>query len=87
MFLSIFGLRGQKLENECEIGLRCAHEIRKTFKTWPEISSVSIGVTSGISYCGIVGHSLRREYSVISVAVNRAARLMMAYPGENYLFY
>lgn len=81
MFLSIFGLRGQKLENECEVGLRCAFEVHKIFKTWPEISTVSIGVTSGISYCGIVGHTLRREYSVISVTVNKAARLMMAYPG------
>lgn len=81
MFLSIFGLRGQKHENECEVGLRCAHEILETFKSWSEISVVSIGVTSGTCYCGIVGHTLRREYSVISVTVNKAARLMMAYPG------
>lgn len=79
MYLSIFGLRGQKHENECEIGLRCAYEIVKTFKTWSQIKSVSVGVTSGNVYCGIVGHTLRREYSVISVTVNKAARLMMAY--------
>lgn len=34
----------------------------------------------GMSYCGIVGHTLRREYTVISLTVNKAARLMVAYP-------
>lgn len=33
-----------------------------------------------MSYCGIVGHTLRREYTVISLTVNKAARLMVAYP-------
>lgn len=80
MFLSIFGLRGLQHENDAEIALRCAYELRETFKQWSEISRVSIGVTSGKTYCGVIGHTLRREYSVISVAVNRAARLMMAYP-------
>jgi len=81
MFLIIFGLRGMQHENEAAIGLRCAHELLQTFKSWnDEIIKVSIGVTSGKSYCGVVGHTLRREYSVISVAVNRAARLMIAYP-------
>lgn len=80
MFLVIFGLRGFKHELESRIGLRCASEVHETFKTWPDILTVSIGVTSGMSYCGVVGPTLRREYSVISVAVNKAARLMMAYP-------
>lgn len=80
MFLIIFGLRGFKHELESRIGLRCASELLETFCTWPEISTVSMGVTVGISYCGIVGHTLRKEYSVLSVTVNKAARLMMAYP-------
>lgn len=80
MFLIIFGLRGFKHELESRIGLRCASELVETFETWPEIVSVSCGVTSGMCYCGVVGHSLRREYSVISITVNKAARLMMAYP-------
>lgn len=80
MFLIIFGLRGFKHDVECQIGLRCAAELHETFKIQEEISTVSIGVTSGMTYCGVVGHTLRREYSVISVTVNKAARLMMAYP-------
>lgn len=80
MFLIIFGLRGYKHELESKMGLRCAAEVHETFQTWSEIVTVSIGVSSGMSYCGVVGHTLRREYSVISVNVNKAARLMMAYP-------
>lgn len=80
MFLVIFGLRGMKHELESRVALRCAADLLETFETWPEIVSVSIGVTSGMTYCGVVGHSLRREYSVISVTVNKAARLMIAYP-------
>lgn len=80
MFLSIFGLRGLKHENESETALRCARELYETFSNYEEIQSISVGVTIGKSYCGVVGHALRREYSVISVAVNRAARLMIAYP-------
>lgn len=80
MFLVIFGLRGMKHELESRVALRCAADLLETFESWPEILSVSIGVTSGMTYCGVVGHSLRREYSVISVTVNKAARLMMAYP-------
>lgn len=80
MFLVIFGLRGFKHEVESQIALRCATEIHDTFRVQKGILQISIGVTTGLSYCGIVGHCLRREYSVISVTVNKAARLMVAYP-------
>lgn len=80
MFLNIFGLRGFQHENDSEIALRCAHELHETLKTWSEVLKISIGVTTGKSYCGCTGHTLRREYSVISITTNRAARIMMAYP-------
>lgn len=35
-----------------------------------------------MTYCGVVGHTLRREYTVISLTVNKAARLMVAYPNK-----
>jgi class 3 adenylate cyclase/tetratricopeptide (TPR) repeat protein len=37
-----------------------------------------IGVTTGRVYCGEIGSSGRREYTLIGQVVNRAARLMMA---------
>ncbi len=80
MFLVIFGLRGFRHDVESQMGLRCAAELYQKFKPMKGILSTSIGVTTGKCYCGVVGHSLRREYSVLSVTVNRAARLMVHYP-------
>lgn len=80
MFLCIFGLRGCRHEVESQVALRCAAEILDNFKKCEKLDSVSIGVTTGKCYCGIVGHSLRREYSVINLTVNKAARLMINYP-------
>jgi len=39
-------------------------------------TSVSCGVTTGMCFCGIVGHSLRCDYVVVGDSVNMAARLM-----------
>lgn len=33
----------------------------------------------GKTYCGVFGHTLRREYTVFGVVVNKAARMMVAY--------
>ncbi|XP_043285633.1 adenylate cyclase type 10-like [Venturia canescens] len=79
MFLCIFGLRGDKHELESQIGLRCATKIRESLSSMRNIVSVTVGVTTGITYCGVVGHILRREYTVIGMTVNKAARLMCAY--------
>ena len=40
----------------------------------------SIGVTTGVAFCGVVGHPQRHEYTVIGQKVNMAARLMMGFP-------
>ncbi|KAJ2948305.1 hypothetical protein O0L34_g7542 [Tuta absoluta] len=78
MFLVLFGLRGFKHEDEAQKALLCAYQLKETL-LGPDILCVSIGVTSGRNYCGVVGHVLRREYTVIGSAVNKAARLMTNY--------
>ncbi|KAL1474669.1 hypothetical protein MTO96_020554 [Rhipicephalus appendiculatus] len=40
---------------------------------------VTAGITSGMTFCGIIGHPLRQEYTVIGRKVNLAARLMSKY--------
>uniref|UniRef100_A0A336MUG3 CSON004959 protein n=1 Tax=Culicoides sonorensis TaxID=179676 RepID=A0A336MUG3_CULSO len=82
MFLIIFGLRGFKHHIQSQIALRCAWEIKNTLTKFDHVISASVGVTTGKSYCGVVGYQKRQEYSVISMTVNVAARLMMAYPGK-----
>ncbi|KAL1469200.1 hypothetical protein MTO96_004914 [Rhipicephalus appendiculatus] len=40
---------------------------------------VTVAITSGMTFCGGVGHPLRRDYTTIGRPVNLAARLMVAY--------
>ncbi|KAF1572969.1 UNVERIFIED_CONTAM: Adenylate cyclase type 10, partial [Eudyptes pachyrhynchus] len=42
---------------------------------------VSVAVTSGTVFCGVTGHPVRYEYTVIGQKVNLAARMMVHYPG------
>ncbi len=37
-------------------------------------------MATGLTYCGVVGHRARCEYTVIGGKVNMAARLMCNYP-------
>ncbi|KAJ8924439.1 hypothetical protein NQ315_007236 [Exocentrus adspersus] len=82
MLLIIFGLRGFKHELESQIALKCATECFEKIKSLKEIDEVAAAVTSGRCYCGAFGHTLRREYTVIGLVVNKAARLMVAYPNK-----
>lgn len=85
MFLCVFGLRGDKHELESQIGLKCGFRLRVALKKLQNITNVTVGITTGMTYCGVVGHTLRREYTVIGMAVNRAARLMTVYKNKvNY---
>ncbi|KAJ8717345.1 hypothetical protein PYW08_005744 [Mythimna loreyi] len=81
MILIVFGLRGLSHEDEAQHALLCAFTLKDKIVD-QNIISVSIGVTSGTTYCGVVGHALRREYTVIGPAVNKAARLMMSYENK-----
>lgn len=79
MILVIFGLRGFKHESEAQAALKCGYSIRKSLAALDGVLGVSLGVTTGQVYCGVVGHPLRREFTVIGAIVNKAARLMCTY--------
>uniref|UniRef100_A0A8C8R8M7 Adenylate cyclase 10 n=1 Tax=Pelusios castaneus TaxID=367368 RepID=A0A8C8R8M7_9SAUR len=76
-FLCVFGLPGDKQADESTHALECAFKIFN----FCSVRLVSIGVTSGPAFCGVVGHRVRHEYTVIGRKVNLAARMMMHYPG------
>ncbi|CAC5390739.1 unnamed protein product [Mytilus coruscus] len=81
-FLVIFGLPGFKHEQDCAHALMCSYRMKETLCDVTGVLHVSIGVTTGTTFCGVVGHSKRHEYSVIGRRVNFAARLMMHYPDK-----
>nr|XP_024652137.1 LOW QUALITY PROTEIN: adenylate cyclase type 10 [Macaca nemestrina] len=80
-FLCVFGFPGEKVPDELTHALECAMDIFDFCSQVHKIQTVSIGVASGIVFCGIVGHTVRHEYTVIGQKVNIAARMMMYYPG------
>eukprot|EP00062_Callorhinchus_milii_P005656 gi/632946096/ref/XP_007888388.1/ PREDICTED: adenylate cyclase type 10 [Callorhinchus milii] len=81
-FLCCFGLPGDKGEDECANALQSAHNVHEfCTKMLKFVSVPSIGIATGPLFCGVVGHPLRHEYTVIGRKVNLAARLMMTYPG------
>ncbi|XP_015441669.1 adenylate cyclase type 10 [Pteropus alecto] len=80
-FLCVFGFPGEKAANEVSHALESAVDIFDFCSQVHKIHTVSIGVASGTVFCGIVGHSVRHEYTVIGQKVNIAARMMMYYPG------
>ncbi|XP_064372472.1 adenylate cyclase type 10-like [Dromaius novaehollandiae] len=81
-FLCVFGLPGEKVPYESVHALESALKISKACCSRPmKIEAVSVGVTSGTVFCGVVGHRVRHEYTVMGQKVNLAARLMESYPG------
>ena len=90
-FMVIFGLPGYKHENDSAHALGCAYAIYTELNKIVGLQQTSIGVTTGPTYCGIVGHNHRHEYTVIGRRVNMGARLMMHYRGkvvcDNTTFY
>ncbi|KAM8805399.1 adenylate cyclase type 10-like [Eudromia elegans] len=80
--LCVFGLPGAKVPCESAHALESALGIsRACVSRSTRIEAVSVGVTTGTVFCGVVGHRVRHEYTVIGQKVNLAARLMDSYPG------
>ncbi|KGL83667.1 Adenylate cyclase type 10, partial [Tinamus guttatus] len=80
--LCVFGLPGNKVPCESVHALGSALAISKAcISSSTKLEAVSIGVTTGTVFCGVVGHPMRHEYTVIGQKVNLAARLMEFYPG------
>ncbi|KAM6414148.1 adenylate cyclase type 10 [Rhynochetos jubatus] len=81
-FLCVFGLTGEKLSYESLHALQSALQIFNSCSaTLKGVKAVSAAVSSGMVFCGVTGHPLRHEYTVIGQKVNMAARMMMHYPG------
>lgn len=76
-FLVIFGLPGEKHEDDACRGVHAAMWLSRhlELRHRGEIC-LSAGVTSGQAFCGVVGHVDRYEYTIIGDSVNTACRLV-----------
>ena len=79
--LVAFGTQGFKMNDDPRRALKTAQMILPSLQSKvTNFQGVSIGVTTGQCYCGVVGHEERHEYTVIGHQVNLACRLMSNYP-------
>ncbi len=74
--IAAFGLPPLAHEDDAIRGVQAALDIQAELQM--RRLSGSIGITTGQVFCGSVGNSQRREYTIIGDVVNLAARLMQA---------
>ena len=75
VFPIVFGTPSA-LENKERNAILFSSEIVKSCKERKEISSVNIGIVTGMVYSGEFGGILRKDYTTIGNSVNFASRLM-----------
>ena len=79
--LVAFGTQGYKMNDDPRRALKTAQMILPSLQNKvTDFQGVSIGVTTGLCFCGMVGHEERHEYTIIGHQVNLACRLMSNYP-------
>ena len=62
-FLCIFGLPHARHEESTSSALRAARDIFNNLSNLELQGNHSIGVTTGVAFCGVVGHPQRHEYT------------------------
>ena len=77
--VAALGLPPLSHEDDAERAVRAALAIRDRLALMQVRHS--IGIASGSAFCGVVGNTTRREYTMIGDVVNLAARLMQAAKG------
>uniref|UniRef100_A0A7S2W6W7 Guanylate cyclase domain-containing protein n=1 Tax=Mucochytrium quahogii TaxID=96639 RepID=A0A7S2W6W7_9STRA len=76
--IGVFGLPPSSHDNDATRGVLASLRIVGGLKSQMNLTT-SIGITSNICFCGVIGHrGGRMEYTVIGDSVNLAARLMQA---------
>jgi class 3 adenylate cyclase len=83
VFIGLWGVPTANHPNNCCMAVRCSVLMKIKAKELGEI--ISIGVTTGSVYCGIVGGTKRGDYVAIGHSVNLSARLMCKAHGSIYL--
>jgi hypothetical protein len=79
----MWGVPSFTYANNCSRGLSCA--VLMNMRVRSVGHTCSIGLTTGIVYCGAVGSFNRQDYVGIGDTVNLAARLMSKGDGEQFI--
>jgi len=74
--IAVLGLPPLGHPDDPERAVRAALAMQRVLSDAGQHSS--IGVTTGLAFCGTIGNSRRREYTVMGNVVNLSARLMQA---------
>lgn len=74
--IAAYGLPPLGHENDPERGVKAALALQKRIQEMGMRGS--IGVATGLTFCGVIGSTDRREYTMMGDAVNLSARLMQA---------
>lgn len=72
--IAVFGLPPLSHEDDSTRGVMCALAICE--RLWGHGLIASVGVTTGVVFCGVVGSKTRKEYTILGDTVNLSARLM-----------
>ncbi|KAJ8669599.1 hypothetical protein QAD02_000858 [Eretmocerus hayati] len=77
-FRLVFGIRSYlKNLNHCQIGVDRAWKLLISLRKLEHLDAVSIGVSSGISCCIIIGHVARRHYAIVGPQIARAENVLL----------
>ncbi|XP_070167143.1 adenylate cyclase type 10 [Polyergus mexicanus] len=80
-FSIVFGIRGCdedqfKIDETCKKGLTFAMHALQTVKGIANVQSVFVGVSTGMAYCGVIGHIARKYYAVIGPPLDKVMRII-----------
>ncbi|KAF3427750.1 hypothetical protein E2986_11115 [Frieseomelitta varia] len=79
-FQIMYGMKGYESDGEydnAKNGLLSASHMMKEIRRISNVKTILIGVSTGIAFCGVVGHSVRRQYMVFGTPVDKAKSLTM----------
>ncbi len=75
VFVVLFGAP-IAVENKELLACRFAYKVQQALADFPFIKSLQIGIATGAAYCGDLGATFRKGYTLVGPVVNLAARLM-----------
>ncbi|XP_076685647.1 adenylate cyclase type 10 [Andrena cerasifolii] len=81
LFHVVFGVSGYNKKgvdrNTSRRGILSASKMLKQLKRLAAVKVVFIGVSTGMAFCGVLGHTVRKQYMIVGAPVDMAASLML----------